>query len=512
MNNKKSLFINMIATTLAFVINAVISFIITPYLVKILGDEAYGFIGLANNFVSYASIITVALNSMAARFITIEIHKKNEEKANEYFNSVLFSNIIIALVLAVISVYLIFNLNDIINISPELVKDVKITFALSFFNFIIGVIASVYGVATFVKNRMDMTSIRNVIANIIRIITLIILFALFKPKIYYIVISATIYTIVVIITDMIFTKKLLPDLKLKWKAFNRKAVKTLISSGIWNSINSLSSALLTGLDLVIANLFLGGQEMGILSIAKTLPTQITSFLSMISSVFTPQFTILYAENNIEELVKEVKFSIKVLTFIMTVPIAGFIIFGTEFYSLWMPYKSQEQIIMIQILSILTLGPNIISSYIYTLYSINTVTNKLKLPVILTLILSIISTALVFVLLKRTNLGIYAVAGVSSIILLLRVIIFVPIYAAHNLKIKWTTFYPILIKSTICFGVLAVFYYIIKCTMNINSWGNLILVAGIAGIMGYILNIYTVFNRNERNRIMSLVIKKIKKEG
>ena len=34
MNNKKSLFINMIATTLAFVINAVISFIITPYLVK----------------------------------------------------------------------------------------------------------------------------------------------------------------------------------------------------------------------------------------------------------------------------------------------------------------------------------------------------------------------------------------------------------------------------------------------------------------------------------------------
>lgn len=80
MNNKKSLFINMIATTLAFVINAVISFIITPYLVKILGDEAYGFIGLANNFVSYASIITVALNSMAARFITIEIHKKMKKK------------------------------------------------------------------------------------------------------------------------------------------------------------------------------------------------------------------------------------------------------------------------------------------------------------------------------------------------------------------------------------------------------------------------------------------------
>lgn len=75
-SDNKRLAINIIANIIAFAVNFVISFFLTPYIVETVGKEAYGFVSLGNNFVNYASLITVALNSMASRFITIEIQKR----------------------------------------------------------------------------------------------------------------------------------------------------------------------------------------------------------------------------------------------------------------------------------------------------------------------------------------------------------------------------------------------------------------------------------------------------
>ena len=95
----KNLLINIVTSIISLATSIGISFFLTPYIVDKIGKEAYGFIGLINNLVSYISIITIALNSMAGRFITIKIHQNNEKEANEYFNSVLISNIIMALLL-----------------------------------------------------------------------------------------------------------------------------------------------------------------------------------------------------------------------------------------------------------------------------------------------------------------------------------------------------------------------------------------------------------------------------
>ena len=73
----------MIATLIAFAVNMGINFFLSPYIISNVGMDAYGFVTLANNFVMYASLITIALNSMASRFITVELYRNNKEEANE---------------------------------------------------------------------------------------------------------------------------------------------------------------------------------------------------------------------------------------------------------------------------------------------------------------------------------------------------------------------------------------------------------------------------------------------
>lgn len=490
-------YINLIASIISFCINIGINFLLTPFIVKKLGNVAYGYIGLSINFISYATVITIALNSVASRFVTISLHKKDEIGANIYFNSVLIANIITAIILSIISVITVINIERILIIPEYLVNDVKVTFALVFANFIITVITAVFSISIFVKNRIDLLSIITLKANFIRVVLLILLFYFLKAKLFYIGISGLVMTLYGVLFNIKYTKKLLPKIKIKFKSFKLKAVTELFSLGVWNSVNNLSQILLTGLDLWIANLMIGSQAMGILSIAKSLPNIIVSFLETIASTYSPKFTILYAEGKLDELVNEIKLSIRTLGLIITVPLSGFIVFGIDFYKLWLPTLSYEEILEIQILSILTLGPIFISAFIYSLYSVNIITNKLKIPTLLTLGISIISTIGVFIILKTTNLGVYSIAGVSSMLLILRVVFFEPVYAARSLRIRLTTFYPPMLKGILSFIIITIIFLGVKNVVIINSWKIFALVVGILGTSGYIINFFIVLKKKER---------------
>lgn len=109
MQKNKAVALNMIANVLSFGLSLLISFFLTPYVTQTVGIEAYGLIGLANSLTNYITVITAALNSMASHFIIIEFHKRNQEKANIYFNSVLIANTVLALIILIPSIWLLIN-------------------------------------------------------------------------------------------------------------------------------------------------------------------------------------------------------------------------------------------------------------------------------------------------------------------------------------------------------------------------------------------------------------------
>ena len=71
---------NLTMNIAAFMIQFIISFYISPTIVGKVGASAYGFIGLANDFVSYAAIISSVFNSVASRFIANAFYQKNTRR------------------------------------------------------------------------------------------------------------------------------------------------------------------------------------------------------------------------------------------------------------------------------------------------------------------------------------------------------------------------------------------------------------------------------------------------
>lgn len=512
---KKQTTINLIASLVSFGINLAINFFLTPYLIRALGTESYGFIGLANNFVQYAGIITSALNVMAGRFISVAYHKGDKDQASRLFSSVMVANFMLAGVLLVCTVVFTAVLDQVLHIPAALVGSVKITFAVTFLTFIVSVITAVFTTAAFVKNRVDINSVRDILANCIKVAVLLGLFLLLPAKLYYLAVATLISGIFLLLANISLRKKLLPDLTIRISDFRFPLVKMILASGIWMSLAQLSNVLLSGVDLLICNLTLGASLMGILSLAKTIPHCLANLIASMGGVFTPHFTILYVKNDRQELAAEVNRSARIMSFLLTVPIAGFMIFGTQFYTLWQPTKTAEEIRLLQTLSVLNCVVYLFSVHTQCMTMLNSVCNKMKLPVLVSIGTGVVSTVLTVLILRFGNLGdngVYVIAGMSSALISLKSAFFVPLYAAHILNVKWWTFLPSILRGWLAFGALSIVFWLIGCFAPIVGWGSFLLVAGGAAILGYGVSLPILFNKKEIRGLLSSVRAKLRRGG
>ncbi|CAG9612124.1 putative membrane protein EpsK [Bacillus rhizoplanae] len=508
MGKNKQIVINMITQMISFIINIAISFFLTSFIVEKIGKEVFGFWGLANNFISYITVFTVALNSMLSRFVTIKLHQNDLESANKYFSSVAIANIALSLILSVPTAILILFLEKVINIPGDFIFDVKLLWLFLFFSFFLSLSTSVFDVATFAKNRLDLAASINIKSNILRASLLIVLYIYMSPHLWYIGFTFLICTLYVVFAKFHFRKKLTPELIIKRNYFDWKSMKELLAVGFWNSINQLNSIFMTGLDLLITNIFIGATDMSMLSVAKTIPMQLQTFVQMIANTFTPQLTITYAKKNLSDFIKQVIFSMKITGFLGSVPIIGLVVFGQNFFSLWLNSLSHNEIIKVQILSILTLLPMLCNTFVNPLFNVNTITAKVKLPVITNLVIGVLNICIVYLLIKYTDLGVFAVAGVSAIMVLVRMILFVPIYAAYILNVKWYTFYWVLLRGTFALVILTITFMTINHLTNITSWFSFVIICILTGLFGYILNFFIIFNNYEKSMIINMLKRKL----
>ena len=501
--------INLIASIITFVVNLCVKFFLTPFIVGSLGTEAYGFIGLSTDIISYTSLITVALNSMAGRFITIEYVSGNIRKANKYFSSVFFSNVISSSVILSLAVFCVIWLEYFINIPPHLVWDVKALFSILIFNNLLGLVFGTWGVATFIKNRIELSTICRLISNLIYSSLLLVLFAFYAPHVWYIGLASVFMTLFIAITNIFYSRRLTPDLIVKKIYFRVSYVKELVSSGIWNVLNKIGDVLGYGLNLLVANLFMGSTAMGIFALTKNIPFVILAFFQITSTVFAPVQTQLYAQNKREELAHELNKSIRMLGFFTVIILTFLFVWGDVFYSLWLPMQDSK---LLQLLTVLGILDYVLSMPIQSLWNIFTITNKLKYSSLSLLISSVLIITVILVSMQLTDsetIRLCVLAVSAAVVSLLRSLFFLPIYGAYCLNLPRTIFYKPMFKTVFSFAISVSLVFCIRLIWSAESWFALLLVGVITSGICSIISLIVLLDKSDRVNINNTIKKHLK---
>lgn len=505
---RKRTYLNLICSILTLICNTLISFVLSPFIVKNIGVEANGFVTLANNFVTYAQLIVTALNSLAARFITIEYVNKDYKKANLYYNSVFWGNLIICAVLIVPASFFISQLDTFVNVPNDITLDVKLLFAFVFFNFFLTTGFPNWDCGTYVTNRLDRSYIPQVITSIIRCICIFTMFSIFVPHVWYVGFAATVVTIILLVCNGYNTHKLTPELKITFSPItcSKKAVQELVGSGIWNTISNVGNMLLSGLDLVICNIAIGATEMGILSLSKILPHYMQLLSASIRNAFSPELTINFAKGDKVAVLKDINHAMKMTSMIMTIPISIIVVVGDKFFALWVPSQDAR---LLQKLSVLAILGYAFTSGTQILYNVFSTVNKVKSNAIAMLISGIASTSITLILIYLTDFDIYAVAGVSTFVNLARNMFFTLPITAKYLGYKWNQFFS-QVGMTVLSTIMQIFFgYILKSRLIYASWIELGISGIILAFVGIVINLFVLFNRVERELMLKKIMEKMR---
>lgn len=502
MNNSYKRLVSAIGFAgLAQIVNLLITLVITPVITSSLGAEAYGFVTLAKHTAVITGYISVALNSFATRYISIEYHRENYRKANEYFSSTFFGDVFLAgAVLSAAAVIIIF-LDKIFQVPVELVPSVRILFAIILGKTAVCLMMSANEAGPVISNRINLLNTFVLIAYITEAVLLFVMFRFFPAKIYYVGIATACESLIESIANLVIRKKYVKKLKISGKDFRFYAVKNLVMNGIWTSVNSFGSILNDGLDLIVSNMMLTPLAMGQLAIAEQIGLIFKAILTMVSNPFKPYYLKSYADGDKKKLLRQFSLASKTSSLLTNICFAGFTALGMVFYKLWIPNQDIALIYKITIIIILV---SVTSGITYPLYYAYTLTLRKKIPCLFTLASGLLNVLGMYVLIRHTGLGIYAVVLTTLILMWSLHLVVHPLYLAHVLEIPKWSFYPLIARSVLsCIIMTAVFKAMTTIYMP-STWIQMILCACVMAVIGAGIHFVFALNKSEKEILLSKI--------
>lgn len=483
----------MLVSGMAYAVSYGINLVLTPFITENLGTEAYGFVTLARQFAQYATILTTALNSFAARYIAVGYHQKDHREANCYFSSVFFGDVVLSSgIMAAVLFFLLF-LERLLNVSAHLVADVKILFLLVFVNFWVTTVFSVFHSAAYIKNKLDITGIFKGISYLTEALVLAVVYILFPARVFYVGIGLIAATFVVAAADLWICRKYTPELQIRRKSFSWSAVRRLILGGIWSSMNSVGEMLNSGLDLLVCNLMLSPVAMGQLAVAKTISSIFSGLFSMVAQAFQPMFLKSYAQDDREGLLLELKRAMKLSGMLSNLGFAGFAALGMVYFQLWIP---GENIPLVYSLTLITVLTHVPGGPMQPLYYIYILTVKRMVPCLVTLAGGMLNVAAMYLLITYTDMGVYAVVWTTAAVMAVINLITNPLYMAHVLRLPWHTFYGNIIRNLLSCGTMVLMFRGFFAVYQPEGWFSLIVCAAVYAAAGAVLHFVIVCEKND----------------
>lgn len=446
------------------------NFFLEPYIIRYVGIEEYGYVSLAYNMIIYIDIISVAFNYFAGRNIAVEYHRLNLFAANQYYSTVMFSDIALVILLGLPCLLIIYHLNSVIIVSTQYIFDVKVLFFLVLVRYFFLLFSSVLDVGAFVKNRLDLTNKNKILAFSFYCAIVMISFKLYTAHIWYVGFAAVIESLVYFFLQFLTKSRMVPDLVFSIKKFSLTKVVYFLEKGVWIAFNSLGNILNDGLDLLLTNLMISEEIVGKIAIAKIVGNVGYSIVLAVSNSLRPMQLEEYSKGNVNGLVKKLHYSMNVNGWIFCFFVGWFIGCGADFLKLWLNDNGDQTLYGFTLIAI---SAFMITSVVTPLYYVFVLAQRVRVASIITICMGMINVLSMYCLLMRTTLGGIVVLGTTSVLNLIH-IIDTPIYAAHCLNISKKTFYKPIIKHILeCIVVCSVSYLYYCNTTRATCWGGII---------------------------------------
>lgn len=449
-------------------VSALANLWLTPFLIGCIGIAAYGMIPLTNSLVAYAAILTTSLDSSVSRFLSIELENKDFGAANKVFNSALFALLgsIVALMPVIVAVSIFFPI--LFQVPTGLERDASWLFILTAATFFATVLGGNFSVTPFLKSQFVRINAVNFLALAVKIGLIVLLYSLLPNYLWYAGAAALIGALANLAGFGYLWKRCSPEIRINIKDLDRQRLNTMAGMAGWVVVNMTGAMLLARADVIIINAFFGAAVTGGYASVVQLSLLLEYVVNAASIVLRPLILSKYAQMDFSGLQDLSVLSIKLLGLMLAIPVGLLCGFATPLLSLWLG-PAYTFLSWLLFLVVFHQGLNL---SVRPLLFVQNAYNRVKGPGIITLVTGVAAIVLAVLLSMWGKWGPAGVPIAIAITWTLKNVVYIPIYTARIMKMRWWVFLPPIAPGAVGTIFVGGCAYAISRFSYPGSWGAL----------------------------------------
>lgn len=338
---------NIAYTWGCFLVIAVTGLLLMPYILKVVGDAAYGAWLLLNAISQYAKLLYLGFGETTARYVSMHSAKKDEEKLNDVAScvfAVYLASACVVVLLTFVVMWLAPTMNDWGGVP---IYDVQVAILLLGLNMAIGIGGSINGGLLMGVQRFDIDRAIQVALTLARVVLVV----YFLQEQHSLITLGVCFLVVTVAENTLtywYARKELPAIRLRITRLDRAVLKDCFAFSAFTSIVLISEYLIYTTDTVIIGFTLGAAAVVPYGIAHRIADMFYRPLEQIGVVVMPRAGELATLNRTAEL-KSMTIQSLSLVFLLT---AGFWVgaafYGDMFVRIWIgdQYKAAHTIMLI----------------------------------------------------------------------------------------------------------------------------------------------------------------------
>ena len=337
----RSPFRNVLSNWAGFLVSACIAFLLSPFVVRHLGNSAYGVWVLIGSLTGYLGLLDLGVRGAVTRYVSrfhaLEDHREASRVASSALMIFIGAGILAILVPVVLAIFA----ADAFRLPPMYHMAARVILVIAGVNIAISLTAGVFGGILVALQRFDVTNLVEVVSGILRAAAIIVvllrghgLIALAVVQLLFAVVNCVIYVRISV--------REYPQLRVNFRNSDLQHLRMIFSFSVYAFLITISMKLVFYTDSIVIGAFLPVSLITFFAIAGNLLNYSRDLISGISAIAAPKASALDAGGD-REGVRRVLLTSAQFATIVILPIAlTFMLRGKTFIRLWMGAEYAEQ--------------------------------------------------------------------------------------------------------------------------------------------------------------------------
>jgi O-antigen/teichoic acid export membrane protein len=492
---------NVAANWVGFATNVAVMFLLTPFVLRSLGETRYGVWALTVSIVGYYGLLDFGLRIGITQYLTRYRAREQYEAMNATMSSAVAMFTAIGFLVVLLSLLIAYLAPGVFDLEPELHSEVfwciLVVGASTGVQFALFPFATVF-VAT---QRFDLSNFISVVTRLASAASIWLVLDQGHGLLGLTVVTALTNVVDYAIRWQV-AYRILPQLRVRWELVNKKNAKEQLLFGVWSFLISANLIIFLHMDPILIGLFMPVAAITTYALAANLIRYIAQLIAAAVGVFYPAAAELDAQENrgglLEVLYLGSRFLL-VATF-LSATVAGF--WAEDFFRLWIGVSEigeeglRTVVLLVRVLAF-AVALNFLSG---TAGQILLGSGRVKALALISFGQALLNLVATVALIPR--LGLLGAALGSLISVFVTRSLWPVVLVSRQLSTNLSTYVRKVLPRPLAFGILfAASAHLIQRAGPSQTWTQLLAQGSVAGLIGLVLALFVGLDRAERSQLL-----------